>query len=371
MWIHLPLTCCPSAPGTAASTSELTLLQAERLARSATLSAKRSLPRYWRLAWRKKSWLRLLSGPTCEPSTADLGVASWISSLAAIHASRSVTQENALASRMSGIYGPTSLASLARLSPASSSSRMSPDTSLSASMLFAPTSSASATELRLDYSRRLKLAQAIAASGSSSSAWPTPNCPSMRDNEDTATRDCGRHQYDLKRAAIQWPTPRTEDAESCGQHPGAMDALNKTAEHWPTPCTITGGPEAPSKRKERKGIEKGVDLQSAAMHWPTPCSNEHKGATSKIRNKSTLKDDAVNWTSSLPAPASEPDGPTSSLTDPTSRPRLNVNFVEWLMGVPAGWTDFAPSATELFRWSRRMRSRLSGLVSFMAKENDR
>lgn len=343
MWIHLPSTCCPSAPGTAASTSELTLPQAERLASSATLSAKRSLPRYWRLAWRKKSWLRLLSGATCELSTADFGVASWISSLAAIRASRSVTPASALESRMSGIYGQTSLASLARLSPASSSSRMSPDTSLSASMLFAPTSSASATELRLDYSRRLKLAQAIAANACSSSAWPTPNCPSMRDNEDAATRDCGRHQYDLKRAAIQWPTP----------------------------CTITGGPEAPSKRKERKGIEKGVDLQSATMHWPTLCSNEHKGATSKIRNKSTLKDDAVNWTSSPPAPASEPDGPTSSLTDPTSRQRLNVNFVEWLMGLPAGWTDFAPLGTEWCRWSRRMRSRLSGLVSSMAKENDR
>lgn len=424
MWIHLPSTCCPSAPGTAASTSELTLPQAERLASSATLSAKRSLPRYWRLAWRKKSWLRLLSGPTCEHSTADLGVASWISSLAAIRASRSVTPACALASKMSDIYGPTSLASLARLCPASSSSRMSPDTSLSDSMLFAPTSSASATELRLDYSRRLKLAQAIAANGSSSLAWPTPNCPSMRDNEDTATRECGRHQYDLKRAAIQWPTatagdakasgsacypktsthqpgttltdatervmrwptPRAEDAASCGQHPGAMDALNKTAEHWPTPRTITGGGESAARKQELGRMNSGGgDLQAAAMQWPTPAGSMTAGedlrATWKPGEKPTREDGKVLqtalttctqiWASSPPAPASEPDGPTSSPTDPTSRPRLNVNFVEWLMGVPHGWTDFAPLGTEWCRWSRRMRSRLSGLVSSMAKENDR
>lgn len=79
---------------------------------------------------------------------------------------------------------------------------------------------------------------------------------------------------------------------------------------------------------------------------------------------------ATNWTCSHPDQASETDGRPSSPDVQTSRPRLNVNFVEWLMGVPLGWTDFAPLATELCRWSRLMRSCLFGLVYFMAR-NDR
>lgn len=366
MWIHLPSTSCQSALGTVDSTSDLTLQQAERLARSATLSGKQVLPRYWRLAWRKKSWLRLLSGATCEHSTADLGVASWISSLAAIRASRSVTPASALASKMSDIYGPTSLASLARLCPASSSSRMSPDTSLSDSMLFAPTLSASAIELRRDYSRRLKLAQAIAANASLSSAWPTP---------------------------------RAEDAASCGQHPGAMDALNKTAEHWPTPRTITGGGESAARKQELGRMNSGGgDLQAAAMQWPTPGANDHKGSAREGQRRGQLDEAAEQlWqtptvgfggkmnrskersgefmiegqatalTSSLQAQPTSTLGDESSPTDPTLRPRLNPAFVEWLMGLPTGWTDFAPLGTEWCRWSRRMHSYLFGLVFIRSK----
>jgi DNA (cytosine-5)-methyltransferase 1 len=44
-----------------------------------------------------------------------------------------------------------------------------------------------------------------------------------------------------------------------------------------------------------------------------------------------------------------------------STPRLNPRFVEWLMGFPIGWTDFAASATEWSRWRQLMRSELSRL----------
>jgi hypothetical protein len=58
---------------------------------------------------------------------------------------------------------------------------------------------------------------------------------------------------------------------------------------------------------------------------------------------------------SLPAPEIKPHGSESSPSGPTSRRRLNPRFVEWLMGFPIGWTDFAPLETLSFRQSRNTR----------------
>jgi hypothetical protein len=46
-------------------------------------------PRSLSAAWKKEPWIRRLSGLTCEPSTLDRGVASWIASLRASRANPS------------------------------------------------------------------------------------------------------------------------------------------------------------------------------------------------------------------------------------------------------------------------------------------
>lgn len=61
-------------------------------------------------------------------------------------------------------------------------------------------------------------------------------------------------------------------------------------------------------------------------------------------------------------------GRPSSSDDPTSHPRLNPLFVEWLMGWPEGWTSLAPidcgsPETAWSRWWLRMRCELSRLTS--------
>ena len=48
---------------------------------------------------------------------------------------------------------------------------------------------------------------------------------------------------------------------------------------------------------------------------------------------------------------------------PRSGRRLNPLFVEWLMGWPLGWTDFAPLGTGWSRWQRAMRSERSRVSS--------
>ena len=340
-------------------------------------------PRSWLRAWRTYRWMLRLSGATCEPSMADHGVASWIASLADTRANRSRTQGSGLARTMIGIYGRRSLASLAKCSPASCSSRTSPDTSLSALMLFAPTSNASGTELRRDCSRRQRLAHRIAASDCLSSVWPTPNAASDNRNRGTGVD----------------PKVRAEQ--------GRQIMLQDVVKVWPTPRTITGGAESAIRKQELgRTASGGSDLQAASQAWPTPSANDHKGSAAPGQRRRQLseateqawptpastmtagedlratwmpgskpvRDDGKTLQNALTTCSqiwdrSRPDRPTlthgdgSSTHDQTSRPRLNPQFVEWLMGVPVGWTDFAPLETAWFRCRQRMHSRLCMLVS--------
>jgi hypothetical protein len=64
---------------------------------------------------------------------------------------------------------------------------------------------------------------------------------------------------------------------------------------------------------------------------------------------------------SHPAPETPPHGSESSPNAPTSRRRLNPNFVDWLMSLPPGWTDYGPVETAL--WYSRQRSRLESLLN--------
>ncbi len=69
-------------------------------------------------------------------------------------------------------------------------------------------------------------------------------------------------------AANSWPTPRSEDAERCGNHPNAVDSLTGAIALWPTPKTPTGGRESKASKNARGSG--GTDLQTTAQLWATP-----------------------------------------------------------------------------------------------------
>ena len=198
-----------------------------------------------------------------------------------------------------GTSGPTSHGSSERLEQIGLFSRTSPAICHSDSTRSAASFKEWASSLRRVYSARRKSAQAIVVNGSSS--WPTAT-------EDNANNCAG--------------PSRRRGAEQNG-----YQDLTVAAREW---TNITA---------------QANDL------WMTPTSRDHKDASDPsevVPTRSLLGRQAPRWTGQ------------ESQSDSGPR-RLNPEFVEWLMGWPVGWTDFAPVATEWYRWRRRMLSELSRL----------
>lgn len=140
--------------------------------------------------------------------------------------------------------------------------------------------------MRRDYSARRKWARAIAASGCSSSGWPTP-----KDNDASHAGRTpfgkAREHAELSMAANSWPTPRSEDAERCGNHPNAVDSLTGAIALWPTPKTPTGGRESKASKNARGSG--GTDLQTTAQLWATPRAGKVTAERAEHWNKRQAK----------------------------------------------------------------------------------
>jgi hypothetical protein len=126
-----------------------------------------------------------------------------------------------------------------------------------------------------------------------------------------------------------WQTPGTDSFRSRGGDRRDEIGLDRQARTWPTPRTITGGPES-SKRKKELGRREsgGGDLQAMAHEMMTFHASPRDPQT--------------------------PGGPicwcgARNCDQRSHKRRLNPLFVEFLMGLPLGWTadgplDCAPSA---------------------------
>lgn len=328
-------------PGAAGSNAGSSLHLKTLTDASVTWNGKPLPPRTLSSRWRRVPWLRRLSGMTLNPSTADAGVGSFISSLRVTPASRSAWPGEEVDAAILGICGPRWPASSAKLNRISCFSRTCPATSPSDSTRSPGALKAWATRLRLASSRRRKWARATSGSGCSSSAWPTATAGDGQSSRNlTSGRSDPNSQHHsgttLTDAAILWPTASARDWKDGHASP-------KT-----------------HARNSRP-------LNEVAVLWATPTTSDQNifGATTDERiraNGTSLNDQAMTFPSSLPAPPTSTDGEKSCPSTPGS-PRLNPAMVCWLMGwPPIGPGGSACSGTAWSRYRRLMRSALSGLL---------
>ncbi len=191
----------------------------------------------------------------------------------------------------------------------------------------------------------------------------------------------------LNDAVKKWPTPQAHDSlegktpeqiEKMRARTGAGVAnLNETASTWRTPDAPNAG--GPRSRQSSRGAGHQVTIAEQAEHWPTPMAHEARLGFQGRQNpdakgsQQSLTTKAMQW----PTPEKEEQVSLSSLqgqpvesgelslqTDQNlpqlseqtdSKPKLNPAFVEWLMGLPFGWTSSELAATEWFRWLRLSR----------------
>jgi hypothetical protein len=310
MWIVVPSTCCPSAPepGDSISASDW---RSRLLERSALWRSKPTPAKSWLRAWKKGGWMRRLFGRICEPSTAARGVASWISSLAATRASRSVSPANDSEQMTLDTCGLTSPAFFASARPLLHSLKTCVGTCLSACEKCAQSWKTWVTALTRRSSERRKSARPTAASESSS--WPTPTALSYGTNQGGAAGRTGPVRPSLETMAKQWPTPNVPNG-------GRLNSRH----------------EVESSGSTEKG-KRQISLEASARYWSTPTARDWKdGACADSK-----------------APTNALLGRQDLRTPMAGAPGLVLSplFVEMLMGWPIGWSacDSAAMASSLNR----------------------
>ena len=297
-WLYLP-TSSASAPASADSTSASSW-QCQSLARSAWWRGKPFASLTWSARCKRLGWLRALCGAMSPPSTADRGVAAWISSLAAIPASRSAVPASDLAPPTSDISGLTSGASSERQMLLSFSSRTSEDTSLKDSEKFWATSQPMGSMRNGVFSKRPK--------------WEP--------------RTNGRDSSSSRGESKLWPTPAASVAND-GESPTTWLARAEQL-----------------KAKHQNGNGAGMPLTVASAMWCTPTTRDWKDTSGMTytrkdgRSRVDLLPRQVFYAHSHQDQTTSRDGGDGSETVV-----LNPPFVEALMGLPIGWTDFGLSAT--------------------------
>lgn len=365
MWLHVPSECLASVRESADSTldSESRFPPPELWCTSSGKPTPR--PVSWP-GWKSRPWIRVLSGTTCSPSTAQRGAEQLIASSQAGPVHPQVLPGSDSARQMNGGSGRPSSECFLRFSPDGSSVKTSPD--FSALTEAWPSETFSVTWPRWGSMRngacsaRLRSARRSGGNASSSSAWPTPcaqddnktpeahmamkarmkggprhsvtslqvsvqmwptpnvGTPNSQrgQGQDPERRRAQGHQVMLQDAARFWPTPNEPNGGRTTSTGGYREdgskeqaELTAIAALWPTPRTITGGAESADRKQELGRTESGGgDLQAATALWNTPMSRDSRDTSGTTA--------PTNGHLSRQAPRTEMGGQPSSNDGPIS-----------------------------------------------------
>lgn len=148
-----------------------------------------------------------------------------------------------------------------------------------------------------------------------------------------------------------WRKSDQESSSSRTSRPSSSGDSTGFSATWPRWGSMRSGACSARPGSGRLTAGKGSSF------WPTPTARDWKdgAATGNEPTNGILGRTAARWT------PSHPD--QTPATGSTSPKMLNPRFVEWLMGLPLGWTDYAPVETESFRSWQRTHTELLQRVS--------
>lgn len=405
MWLYVPSTDSPYVPGPEGSNLDLASCSPD-IELYATSSGKSSpRPLSWP-GWKTRPYIKRLSGTISRPSMAERGVESWISSLRDSLVSRSVQRASNRGPTTSDGSGRSSSDVFATFNPDGSLSRTCLDlfdTDSDPSSVDWPSSGMminGVCSAQPPLERRIS-ANVSGASPADGTAWTTPAADDTGARSEKYAQGGTPLSMQAGMWAENWPTPRAEDSESAGNHPGAVDSLTGAVKLWATPGVHTspdaspnssrmsdlreqaklwGTPTAHERTHTARDVHHGEQLANQAETWPTPRAIDANGAAQTAENPTPGQTGGTSLPgacrSSHPALQSSTCGPECS---PGHR-RLSPPFVEYLMGWPIGWTthetsgfsdasgahyaptDSALAETEYTRWLRLSRSWLSQIA---------
>jgi len=155
----------------------------------------------------------------------------------------------------------------------------------------------------------------------------------------------------------QWATALRQEYSAREKWGQATDV--KDCSSWQTPKVSTGGWE-----KQKDGSKK-LTLQGESETWPTPCAQNHKGSGKDciIRKDGKSRLDQLHYMAEQAFHTLHQDQTTQygqTLSD--KPPRLNPLFVEWLMGLPIGQTNYEQPVTGFAQWLEQSRGYLFQLI---------
>ena len=273
--------------------------------------------------WKRRDWIRLLSGTMSRHSTASLGVESWISSLRDSHVSPSPLPGRSSVLTTSDGSGPTSAGLSLRWDRDSCSWKTSQG-------LF---------EQVLD-----EFWVTLPTSGSMRSGVCSPRPPL---EHPTSVNDSGAWATPAAREGGRSPESYAEARESIGRTTITSLSVQAkaSARVWATPTAK----DAARSGNTKDSTWNGTLTDQGVRNWPTPKAHDAKPPrpVDDLKRESPDLSDFVRRSTWPSAPDGGPSlrqvADISGRLDPTTKPAgdstvvLNPRFVEGLMGLPSGW----------------------------------